>query len=82
MAKNNNFLLNLKNATQYIYRFSSAKIQCKAAGCRVGRSCHLPFSGKANPTHRFAKTSPHQRNPVQIRTFLPADHFNNIRITP
>ena len=41
-----------------------------------------PFSGKVNPTHRFAKTSPRQRSPVQIRASLPADHFNSIRITP
>lgn len=82
MAKNNNFLLNLKmpynTSTGSALRNFNARPQA-AWSIAVVTS---PFSGKVNPTHRSAKTSPRQRSSVQICNFPPADHFNSIRITP
>lgn len=82
MAKNNNFLLNLKmpynTSTGSALRNFNARPQAAGSVAVVTP----PFSGKVNPTHRSAKASPRQRSSVQICNFPPADHFNSIRITP
>ena len=82
MAKNNNFLLNLKmpynTSTGSALRNFNARPQAAGSVAVVTP----PFSGKVNPTHRSAKTSPTSKEFGSDMQFSTADHFNSIRITP
>ena len=65
----------MKNVTQYTYRFSSAKIQCKAAGCMVGRSCHLPVFRKGESDAQIRQDIPTSKEFGSDMQFSPRRSF-------
>ena len=65
----------MRNVTQYTYRFSFAKFQCKAAGCMVGRSCHPSVFRKGESDAQIRQNIPTSKEFGSDMQFSPRRSF-------